>query len=167
MPRAEVWVERSCFTAIVRAASASHPLETGGLLVGYRREEHQVIEAVIQAGPHARHAPDRFEPDHEWQCEQLDSLYLRSNGRLAYLGEWHSHPNSSASMSSLDKRTLRSIAKYSPAHSPHPLMLIAAAGPVTWRIQAHVYRGRGLLGFRSTFIASVPVIFDGSARSDD
>jgi lysozyme len=93
-----------------------------------------VVHAVIGAGAKAFHERARFEPDHAWQCEQLDDLFKSSSGLWVYLGDWHTHPDGRPKMSWPDRRTLRRIAKHSGACIAHPLMLIGAGSPAAWTI---------------------------------
>lgn len=130
---------RELRSQIERDADLAYPLETGGILVGYVAASGEpVVHAVIGAGPKARHAPARFEPDHVWQCEQLDSLFTRSSGQWVYLGDWHTHPDGQPKMSRLDRRTLRRIAEHPEVSITRPLMLIVAGRPSAWR--SEIYR---------------------------
>lgn len=123
-------------------------METGGILLGYCAENGEpVVLAVVGPGPDASHSRTRFQPDHEWQCEQIDEVYQRSAGQWVYIGDWHTHPDGVAYMSWLDKRTLRAIAKHPEAKSYRPVMLIAGGQPERWVWMCHQYRSGRLLGF--------------------
>lgn len=52
-----------------------------------------------------------------------DELYKDG---LIYLGEWHSHPDSSASYSNMDKQALTNIATSTTVVIRHPIMLISS-----------------------------------------
>ena len=137
------WLRRGLREQIEHDADLAYPLETGGVLVGYVACNNEpVVHAVIGAGPNALHLGVRFEPDHAWQCEQLDDLFERSSGQWVYLGDWHTHPNGSPTMSWLDRRTLRRIAKHSEARIERPLMLIGGGSPGVWTWAVH-RGGRG------------------------
>ena len=108
-----------------------------------------VVHASIGPGPNAQHGRFRFTPDHAWQCGRLDSHFADSTGVNVYVGEWHTHPQGSAAMSLLDRRTLRRIARHAQASCPRPLMLIGAGAPIGWRWQVHQYAGPALFGIGS------------------
>jgi integrative and conjugative element protein (TIGR02256 family) len=122
------------------------PLETGGILAGYRVGRVQVITDMIGPGPRVTRTRTSFEGDHEYQCELLDTLFQQSGGITVYLGDWHTHPLATADTSSTDRWTLRRIATHAAAHCPSPLMVIGAGGPTTWRWKAHVYERAALCG---------------------
>ena len=133
-----VWLHGNLLAQLEREADLAYPLETGGVLVSYVADNNEpVVHAVIGAGPKALHERARFEPDHAWQCEQLDDLFKSSSGQWVYLGDWHTHPDGRPKMSWLDRRTLRRIAKHSGACIAHPLMLIGAGSPAAWTWAAH------------------------------
>jgi integrative and conjugative element protein (TIGR02256 family) len=118
------------------------PLETGGVLVGYwsgsslapsrnptnstqpiaRREA--VITNFVGPGPRAIHRRSSFTPDHDHQAAHVAEIYRQSGTRAQYLGDWHSHPGADTTLSKLDKRTLKRIARSRTARCVTPLMLI-------------------------------------------
>lgn len=118
------------------------PLETGGMLLGYRSPAgDEVITGVILGGPHAKRTHDRFVGDGEWQQTRLEEIYLASNCVTTYLGEWHSHPSGLLAPSRLDRRTARRIARERTARSPRPLMVIGISEGDGWRWRAFRYGG--------------------------
>lgn len=137
----QLWISKTAFRDMVEEANRAYPMETGGVLVGYFSEFGEpVVFAATGPGPNAVHLQNRFMPDHTWQCEQLESLFQKSSGTWVYLGDWHTHPDSSPEMSRLDQRTLRSIAKYKLAENPHPLMLIGGYSSPHWKWVGYQYR---------------------------
>jgi integrative and conjugative element protein (TIGR02256 family) len=128
MSRAMIWLPALEYDAMIAEAGRSAPKETGGLLLGYWADDQMtvpVITTVIGAGPQATHDEDRFVPDHDFQSQQVERASIRSGKRLWYLGDWHSHPcASSAYLSTLDKRTLRTIAEAEDAYAPRPIMIV-------------------------------------------
>ncbi len=136
-----LWLDRRVLVRIEQEASLIYPLETGGVLVGYVGDNGQpVVHEVVGPGPKALHLETRFEPDHAWQCEQLDSLFWNSSGQLVYLGDWHTHPNGSPTMSGLDRRTMRRIARHAEARISYPLMLIEGGSPGAWQLAVHQFK---------------------------
>lgn len=99
-------------------------METGGLLAGYWTNDEVVVTDVIGPGPAAKHDRFNFEPDYRWQSEVIGSFYDENEGRLTYLGDWHTHPAGTTDPSSLDIKTIRNIADNKAARAARPLMLI-------------------------------------------
>jgi len=119
-------------------ARRAHPLETGGILVGYRgAKEAAVVTQVVGPGPRAIHGPDVFEPDYGFQERILERIHFQSEGVERYLGDWHTHPDGRLELSSKDLSVLRQISDFAEAGIQHPLMLIIAIGAPTtatmWR----------------------------------
>lgn len=99
-----------------------------------------VIAVVIGPGPAAKHEPTRFVPDGAWTDDQVAEVYASSGRLITYVGDWHSHPAGSTSLSWRDTRTLKSIAGRPAARCPQPVMLIAAGTPGDWRYVAYALR---------------------------
>jgi integrative and conjugative element protein (TIGR02256 family) len=118
------------------------PLESGGLLVGYRVNEHEaVLSEIVGPGPAALHRPDGFRPDTRYQELELERRFKRSGGAMTYLGDWHTHPGQPGVPSRKDRRTLRRIARTKDAACPLPLMVILGEEDDEWVVegwQAHV-----------------------------
>lgn len=125
-----------------REAKCREPDESGGVLMGYAdRADHDLImvTAQIGPGPKASHRRRRFEPDADWQCDEVARCYAQSGRIATYLGDWHSHPGGSARPSRLDRKTARNISRSHEARVPRPLMVILG-GSEDWAPQAYRYR---------------------------
>lgn len=141
----QLWISELAFRNMVKEANHAYPMETGGVLVGYFAESGEpVVFAATGPGPRAVHLQSQFMPDHTWQCEQLEDFFQESSGAWVYLGDWHTHPDSSPKMSRLDQRTLRSIAKYKQAENPQPLMLIGGYSSDDWDWACYQYHNNSL-----------------------
>lgn len=103
------------------------PMETGGILLGRRQSSSlAVIHEAIGPGPGALHARTAFDPDQVWQEEQVADAWQRHDGRIDYLGDWHTHPRGRASLSQEDKSCMKLIRDSDEARAPQPLMLVLA-----------------------------------------
>jgi integrative and conjugative element protein (TIGR02256 family) len=122
------WVTARAVDDMMNEALRMHPLETGGMLLGWSNEARQECTAVtvIGPGPGAQHHETRFCPDATWQQTQLDRIYTYTSGRVTYLGDWHVHPAGGFAMSRRDRKTMRSIATDNEARCPRPLMGLVA-----------------------------------------
>ena len=105
-----VWIpERLLRTQIVPDIKRHHPNETGGMLLGYVNGGHRVITALIDSGPNAQRGLYHMLPDDTYQQAKLLEHFEMTDGRESFLGEWHSHPESSPTMSPTDRRTLHRV----------------------------------------------------------
>lgn len=89
--------------------------------------EFRKIPVILWAtgpGPRAIHLREYYRPDHKYDQTQIAGLYERFGRRLAYLGDWHTHPASLHHLSGRDRRTLHRIARCSSARVSAPIMLI-------------------------------------------
>lgn len=138
-----VWVADSAVSAMIAEGSRCHPYETGGMLIGWVNDDRNeaVIAVVLGPGPGAEHELVRFRPDADWQQQHLGDLYLRTGGRLTFVGDWHVHPNGGFGMSRRDRKTMGHTAAAPDARCPQPVMLLLARtvngayrlGAWTWR----------------------------------
>lgn len=133
------WIYDDALAEVRSLARDRHPLETGGLLLGWTDEDtgDAVVAAIIGPGPEARHGPASFLPDGDWQRSELARRYADSGRVHGYLGDWHTHPLGTGRPSGPDRRTLASIARAPLARAPRPLLAILSGdpdGPVAvWR----------------------------------
>lgn len=131
-----VWMPRAAYEQCAREADLFCPRETGGTFMGYWASSGQevVITSVIAAGPCANHAHVEFEPDQQWQLQEIAAHYSASGRREGYLGDWHSHPNAgSGALSGTDRRVLRRIIRTPAARAPRPISLILWGPAGNWR----------------------------------
>lgn len=135
------WIDAAALDQARRHAHERHPLETGGLLLGWTDDAtgDAVVAEIIGPGPAADHRRTSFLPDNDWQRAELARRYAASGRLHGYLGDWHTHPDGTGHPSVRDRRTLAGIAAAPLARAPRPLLVILAGrpdGPV------HVWRHR-------------------------
>ena len=131
-----MWLAHAALRFMISEADEHTPDETGGVLLGYWRDEQPVITQALGPGPNAVHKREAFIPDYEYHEAEIDRLYSETRSwTLHYLGDWHTHPGMPGYLSRRDVRTLRRIATYRLARVPRPVMLILSYGP-EWRLNA-------------------------------
>ena len=123
-------------------ASAFYPLETGGILMGYWVNTQTVVAAsCIGAGPNANHTQHSFDPDQMWQKNEVARRYTESDRIEAYLGDWHTHPDTlHAYLSRKDRSAKLRIAKHPAARCPTPIMSVVSGSPENWNVAAWIGR---------------------------
>lgn len=120
------WFDRGALNELLKEAKRYRFRETGGALLGWRDAEDVVVSRILGPGPRARHALSHFAPDHEWQGREGGRIYWESGRRVAYVGDWHTHPRGSARPSVQDSKVMASIAKDADFRTPTPLSLIVS-----------------------------------------
>lgn len=138
----KIWLTHRVAERIQSDAAKYFPLETGGVLLGWRNGMDRIIVDAIGAGPKALHGRLRFLPDHAFQVRHIDNAFRTSDGDLDYLGDWHTHPDGIARMSSEDTSTLRRISR----KVKTPVMLIAAGSNSSdWKLRCWLQPEGGFL----------------------
>ena len=133
------WLYRPVLESLTKEANAQTPKETGGVLMGYFKQPGNipVILLATNPGPNAMYFRYSYRPDYDYDEALIASVHEKSNERITYLGDWHSHPAPSNKMSYRDKRTLRRIGAYKPALVNEPVMLIVSFSdqwsPTIWQ----------------------------------
>ncbi len=138
-----VWVADAAVAAMSAEGHRCHPYETGGMLLGWVNDDRNevVVAMVLGPGPRAEHQRVRFRPDSDWQQRQLDDVYMRTDGWVTFVGDWHVHPAGGFGMSRRDRKTMGHTAVTPDARCPHPVMVLLALtdddeyrlGAWTWR----------------------------------
>jgi integrative and conjugative element protein (TIGR02256 family) len=100
-------------------------VETGGVLAGTVDPDGNIrITHASGPGPKAVHERTKFKKDVEFCQAFLDNLYEASGQTTVYVGEWHSHPESDNTPSSLDIRSLTEIGFQKEYLTVNPAMII-------------------------------------------
>jgi integrative and conjugative element protein (TIGR02256 family) len=111
---------------MVDLARAHAPNETGGILVGRVEGDRVIVLAASDAGPRAIREPTRFERDGAYCQEFLMAKAAELGAGADYVGEWHSHPRSSACPSSRDTQSFVEIAADPNVLTTAPVLIIVA-----------------------------------------
>lgn len=118
-------------------------------------QESVVVKLLIGPGPRAEHRRNGFLPDAEYQQERIEAIYHKSAGVCTYLGDWHTHPTTSARLSHRDKRTLASIAADDASQTRSPIMAVLGNYDDAWKLHAYIYKGTTGLLFRRHLTAEM------------
>lgn len=74
-----------------------------------------------------------FEPDADWQAEQVARIYAETGRNITYLGDWHTHPFGNVNPSAQDAETAAMIGRDRRFRTPIPLYAVAARD--RWRVR--------------------------------
>lgn len=94
---------------VTKAASAAHPYETGGLLLGYRKNGIVVVSGAAEV-PDPDATPSSYTSRELAVQAVLNKHLLTAPPGTGYVGPWHAHP-AVARHSLSDKRALKRIAR--------------------------------------------------------
>lgn len=144
-----VWIAIDALASCKEEADRALPDETGGVLMGWHDDERDEIVVVhaIGPGPNSEHHAHRFEADNDYHLGAVGDVYQRSGRIVTYLGDWHTHPRGSNTLSTTDTRTLGKIAAYPESRCPTPIMIVLGGGGTNtgWKPASHIWMPRRLL----------------------
>lgn len=139
-----VWLSETAWDALIAAAKAANPEETGGVLVGV------VLAGGEGAGrpwvTNAVEVPSRNKGRSHYELpagarHRVVRKLRKSDSRLGYLGDWHSHPSdvgpSPTDIDSIESASLE-------GDCPRPLLFLVRRGRQRYRIDAHQWTGKSL-----------------------
>ena len=115
--------------------------ETGGVLLGWRRPDLDVIVVSAATGPgkNAVQTRDRVELDTANLQTEIDAAFEASDGDLAFLGDWHLHHESAPHPSGRDLASLEELTSETGLTMEDGLLLIVGRsrkGTLAWRCWA-------------------------------
>jgi integrative and conjugative element protein (TIGR02256 family) len=142
---ARVWLSDTALAGMQAEAARYDPDETGGMLLGWEDPDKQelVIAQTLGPGPNADHRRVTFRPDADWQQHELERIYLATDGKLTFLGDWHVHPAGGLGLSRRDRKTMAKVAVTEEARCPHPVTVLLAGEPEgTYQLGAWVWSPR-------------------------
>ena len=94
-------------------------------MAGWTDEKGNIfITDVSGPGPKALQTAIKFEKDVEYCQRFLDDLYIHSQQKKVYVGEWHSHPSSNNNPSGTDIKSLSEISIQKEYLTDMPIMII-------------------------------------------
>lgn len=142
-----IWLPQATISKLIEIANFSYPNETGGSLMGYINKDNLDIAVtdIINPGPKAVHKRYSFVPDYNFQEKKIKSIYFKSKRYHTYLGDWHTHPDGSSSLSNTDIKVLKNISEYAPARMPFPIMILLSGNKNKWKIKTWQLRDRKIL----------------------
>lgn len=118
-------------------------LETGGVLMGYVKNKTVFIEKVSGSGPKAIHEPFYFKADPDFIDMYIDMEIANSDGKLRYIGEWHSHLQITPDPSIIDLDSLFEIAE-----SSNDFCLLLIVGALDFTIDSFLQQSISIIKFK-------------------
>lgn len=102
---------KRAFNAIVTETISKHPIETGGIFLGYLLDNNTwIVVENVAPGSKSTHQSAYFEYDADFVTYLANVLANQYKGKLRILGLWHRHPGSMDVFSSTDDQTNLSYA---------------------------------------------------------
>lgn len=132
-PLKPVRISNVLLRKICEEANRKYPCETGGILMGYYEPSGEcTVTEIIGPGPRAKHRRTGFEPDYDFQEKQVAAVYGKSMRQYTYIGDWHTHPDGTGTLSKADRTTMKEISHCPKARCTTPIMLLLVGHPRMW-----------------------------------
>lgn len=132
-PQTVVFTQRA-FNAIVTETINKHPIETGGIFLGYVMDNGTwVVVENVAPGLKSTHRSAYFEYDTEFVTYLANVLANQYKGNLQLLGLWHRHPGSFDEFSNTDDQTNR---KYAMDYPQGAISALVNCDP-RWRMKVY------------------------------
>lgn len=129
---------------ILKLAFPCDNCENGGFLIGrYAEGNSAIIEDIVSS--HSKSTPMSFIRYTDGMQYYWDKLY-DSTGQI-YLGEWHSHPNSSAKYSNIDRKTMIEISEANDVKIMYPIFLIVGFSKQNPEIKCYTVKNKTIFTY--------------------
>lgn len=120
-----VSIDKGALLQMQQLVSEKAGIETGGVLAGTLDDMGNIIITHASGpGPKAIHKQTEFNKDIEFCQKFLDDLYISSDHKTIYVGEWHSHPCEDNTPSGIDIKSLTEISLQKEYLTTAPAMFI-------------------------------------------
>jgi integrative and conjugative element protein (TIGR02256 family) len=88
--------------------------ETGGLLLGLAHRKRKIVYVtdVLPPSKDSEGTPYAFKRGVKDYPQRLDEIGARTGGLIGYVGEWHTHPDGAARLSSTDRDAVAAIRRH-------------------------------------------------------
>ncbi len=143
----ELIYSEALLNKIGHLAMQHHPNEFGGFLIGKYSEDLKklYVEDFILPKKYKGHRYT-FERSTNGLKEHLEKLFLEKN--QYYIGEWHTHPDSSIDYSKTDLMAMSQIAQYGEVTILNPILLILSISKSELNeYKFYLYKDKKLLGY--------------------
>ena len=124
-----------------------YPKEFGGILIGRYSDDNNSCIVVKTILPKVYKSSNLlFERGIKGLKAQLLS-YFKQEPKLIYLGEWHTHPDSSPIPSKTDKKAMSEIENYKEVKIQFPILLILGINADSFSVGAYIQYNKQLLNY--------------------
>lgn len=89
--------------------SYNHQPEAGGILLGRRRGRHFEIVHATSPFPCDKQWRTGFVRERNGHQAKATQLWIDNNGKVGYVGEWHTHPQYAPTPSAIDYQEWRQL----------------------------------------------------------
>lgn len=125
---------------IIEHAFSDNSCEQGGFLIGKYKDEYSAVICGVVSPIRKNSSHNSFIRYTDGMQDYWDTLY-KDDGYI-YLGEWHSHPTTSANYSNIDRNTMIEIYEADSVKIRYPIFLIIGQSKDSPEIKFYTIKNR-------------------------
>ena len=138
-----IHISKSVLREIEEITNFHYPKEFGGVFIGFKSELGYIITDILVPDDYAN-GRTIFVRHPGTLNERLEEIHEITNGKIQYLGEWHSHPDGPTSPSNTDKNAMKEIANDKKINVDKPILMIAEVGQLPFGKDLYIYDNKRL-----------------------
>lgn len=138
-----IHISKGALKKIEEETKFHYPNEFGGVFIGYKSDKNFIITNIL--------IPDKYKNGkaifvrHPGTLnERLSEIHNLTNGKIQYLGEWHSHPDGPTDPSRTDINAMQEIARDKNINIVKPLLMIAEVNKISFGKDLYIYDDKKL-----------------------
>lgn len=144
---ATLYLTEAAWSQIQKAVRQYPDLETGGILLGYKRDDNSwLITFASEPGPNALRLQHSILFDDPY-LRRIVKRKTRPNSPIQYIGDWHSHTMPRLTPSRTDKKTFVQKSNQKEYRSNSPIMLIVGYNRQEQLMARGFFLERGIRSF--------------------
>lgn len=120
-----------------------YPNEFGGVFIGFKESENFIITDILIPDEY-KNGRTIFVRHPGTLNERLSEIHNVTNGKIQYLGEWHSHPDGPTNPSNTDIGAMREIAQDKSIYIDKPLLMISEVRKTSFEKDLYIYADKKL-----------------------
>lgn len=153
-----LYILQEAFLSLKNETHLRMDVETGGVLMGYHtKTQESVITHACPPGPHAIHEKYSFVFDSQYCQNYIHDIYSATQGRITYIGDWHSHIEPSLKPSSIDRSEIERLSKSKVSRLSNPFMVITYGNSNTFDLRVFQYSKRWLTLIKDPKVSEVSI----------
>ncbi|MDY7396979.1 ThiF family adenylyltransferase [Aureibaculum sp. 2210JD6-5] len=141
--KSSIHISKNVLSDIEEITSAHYPREFGGVFIGFKSSVGFIITNILVPDEY-KNGRTVFIRSPGTLNERLSEVHKITNGKIQYLGEWHSHPDGPTSPSKTDINAMKEIAKDKNITIDKPLLMIVEAGKLPFDKDLYIYDNKSL-----------------------
>lgn len=150
----DIFIKRDVLSFIENEVKKTgNEVETGGILMGYYTVKDEVVITHCSGpGPKAKQRKYSVTIDSSFAQSFVDEIYSQTNGKITYIGDWHSHTSNDLTPSRTDKKELNKVSKNKSSRLHTPIMVIGYYDEQKLFMNTFYYKAKKVYEFKNTYV---------------